>query len=417
MDKKFLITLLTSSNEKLLKLSYESVINQKNHNLCYSVIIVVNSLNSDYYDDVCKEFKDYNVEIVETESNGKPGKGHNSLFDVFYERSDYDYMISIDGDDFMYPYALHQLEKCIRIKGELDIVCIYGNDSLRGCNDIEGGVDIYLTNNFYLRMGFNIPKVFHESDSLKNPFNCDIENTGILTIIRFILCSRDFVEKNRDRDLYCNECNILDDYRFYLNFIDNILNKEVKGVIINSDNIYLYNNINDNSVSIKNKEKFSMDYKIIKNYYSEFGHLMDKIGIEWNLSCIDYLNLEDPFEKIKMVKNSNNTYSLCKESLVKNKNYLYCVEFGNDICIKYYNICIKIIEESLFKKNNVNKAFNILKFLNKNNNYDKRLYIYLAICYYYFNDKEKVIEYMDKSDYMKFKYKELTEYYKKNVNI
>ena len=123
--------------------------------------------------------------------------------------------------------------------------------------------------------------------------------------------------------------------------------------------------------------------------------------------------MDDPFEKIKMVKNSDNTYSLCKESLVKNKNYLYCVESVNDICIKYYNICIKIIEESLFKKNNINQAFNILKFLNKNNNCDKRLYIYMAICYYYFNDKEKVIEYMDKSDYMKFKYKELTEYYKK----
>ena len=61
-----------------------------------------------------------------------------------------------------------------------------------------------------------------------------------------------------------------------------------------------------------------MDYKIIKNYYNEFKHLMDKIGIEWNLSCIDYLNLEDPFEKIKMIKNNDNTYSLCKESLIKN---------------------------------------------------------------------------------------------------
>ena len=29
MDKKFLITLLSSSNEKLLKLSYETVITQK----------------------------------------------------------------------------------------------------------------------------------------------------------------------------------------------------------------------------------------------------------------------------------------------------------------------------------------------------------------------------------------------------
>ena len=111
MDKKFLITLLSSSNEKLLKLSYETVINQKNHNLDYDVIIVVNSLNSDYYSDVCEEFSDFDVEIIETESNGKPGKGHNSVMDVFKNHKQYDYLIPIDGDDFLYPYALHQLEK------------------------------------------------------------------------------------------------------------------------------------------------------------------------------------------------------------------------------------------------------------------------------------------------------------------
>ena len=413
MDKRFLITLLTSSNERLLKLSYETVINQKNHNLDYEVIIVVNSLNSDYYSDVCKEFSDYDVEIVETESNGKPGKGHNSLFNVFFERIDYDYMISLDGDDFLYPYALSQLEKCLKMKEKLDIICLYGNDTIRGFNDSEGNNDIYLTNNFYLRMGYNIPKIFHESKSLKNPFNCNIETNGVITVLRFILCSRDFIIKNKDIDLYCNECNILDDYRFYLNFIDNILNKNMKGVIINSDHIYLYNNINDSSISIKNKDKFKEDYKIIKNYYNDFNHLTKKIGLDWNLNCIDYLNLDEPFEKIKMTKNSDNTYNLCKDSLVKNKNYIYCVEFASNISIKYYNICIKIIEESLFKKTNISQAFNLLKYLNNNNNSDRRLYIYLAICYYYFNKYDKVIEYMDKSDYMKYKYKELLKLYKK----
>ena len=61
MTYKFLITLLSSSNEKLLKLVYNTVLNQKNHNLDYTIIIVVNSLNKDYYNDVCKEFETYNV--------------------------------------------------------------------------------------------------------------------------------------------------------------------------------------------------------------------------------------------------------------------------------------------------------------------------------------------------------------------
>ena len=44
---------------------------------------------------------------------------------------------------------------------------------------------------------------------------------------------------------------------FYLNFIDNIFNKNIKGIIINSDHIYLYNNINENSISIKNENKYN----------------------------------------------------------------------------------------------------------------------------------------------------------------
>ena len=67
-------------------------------------------------------------------------------------------MISLDGDDFLYPYAFYQLEKCIKLEDNIDVVCIYGNDTLRGFNNSDSGSDIYLTNNFYLRMGFNIPK-------------------------------------------------------------------------------------------------------------------------------------------------------------------------------------------------------------------------------------------------------------------
>ena len=33
---------------------------------------------------------------------------------LMYFMKKYDYLISIDGDDFLYPYALHQLEKCLK---------------------------------------------------------------------------------------------------------------------------------------------------------------------------------------------------------------------------------------------------------------------------------------------------------------
>ena len=416
MNKKFLITLLTSSNEKLLKLSYDSVVNQKNHNIDYTIIIVVNSLNSDYYQNVCNEFTNIDVEIIQTKSNGKPGMGHNSLFKIFYEKTNFDYMISLDGDDFLYPYALHQLQKCFTINQHLDVVSIYGNDTLRSFNNSDSQADIYLTNNFYLRMGYNIPKVFHESTSLKNPFSSDIKKNGIITIIRFILCSRKFVENNINSDLYCNQCYILDDYKFYLNFIDNIFNKNIKGMIINSDHIYLYNNINENSISIKNENKYNFDYQIIENYYNEFKHLQKHIGKDWNLKNIDYHTLTPPFylDKINISKNSDNTFNLSKDDLIHNKNYKYCIDFSSNIAIKYYNILITNIENLLFEHNQHHKAFDLCNFLLDNNNHDRKLFIYTAICYYYFNNTQKVIEYMDKSEFMKFKYKQLLDFYEKN---
>ena len=82
-QKKFLVTLLTSSNSSLLKLSYDTIINQLNHYLDYTIVIVVNSLDTHYYDNVLHTFKNIKVEIIQTESNGKPGKGHNSLFTIF----------------------------------------------------------------------------------------------------------------------------------------------------------------------------------------------------------------------------------------------------------------------------------------------------------------------------------------------
>ena len=111
-----LITILSSFNEYILYETYNSVINQKNHNLKYNIIIVVNSLNKNYYEDVLKKFKNIDVEIIETKSNGKPGMGHNSCINLFKIRKEYNYMIMIDGDDFLYPYALNQLNKCFEKK-------------------------------------------------------------------------------------------------------------------------------------------------------------------------------------------------------------------------------------------------------------------------------------------------------------
>ena len=106
-----LITILTSYNEFILYECYSSLINQINIKNKYDIIIVVNSLNKNYINNVKERFKNIDVKIIETISNGRPGMGHNSCIEIFKNNKKYDYLIPIDGDDFIYPYGLSILEK------------------------------------------------------------------------------------------------------------------------------------------------------------------------------------------------------------------------------------------------------------------------------------------------------------------
>lgn len=419
---KFLITILSSSNVKLLKLVYNSVINQLNHNINYNIAIICNSLDTEHHTEVKNEFKQElktspYLKIHKSQSNGKPGMGHNSIFKTFYN-SNYDYLISLDGDDFLYPYALHQISKCF-INNTPDVICIYGNDTIRtSCSDIDVS-DIYLTNNFYLRIGYNLPKVFSDSKCIFNPFTTNILDTGVTTIVRFLCCNKSFLKpfyntKHSLFNLYCEECNILDDFKFYLHFTNSILQNNSNGIIINSDHIYLYNNINHNSASKTQEKSFKKDYKIISSY-TEFESLQTRLGVKWDLTFIPYINLTPPFpnEPIETLNNADGTFTINKNNIITNKNYTYLIDFTSKLCIEYYNLCMDKLEYWLFTNltdENKKKAHKLAIFLHNNHISDRKLYIYLGICYYYNNNHDLAYKFLSKSDYMIDKYPVLTEF-------
>ena len=214
--EKYVFFILTNNNQKLLKVCYNTVIT-KNHNIDYDVIIVVNSLNSDYYNDVCYRFKNDNVEIVKTESNGRPGKGHNSLID-YLEVEKYDYMLMIDGDDFLYPYALSQLEKCFNQHNKLDMLVLKSTDKLKNSsNENTDLFNIYLNNNFYIESKIYIDyKLYpwnHEHMNLSNMYK-----NSLCTPIRLFLLSRNILNYI-EKPLFHEECDLYDDYLLFLYFI------------------------------------------------------------------------------------------------------------------------------------------------------------------------------------------------------
>ena len=109
--KNILITIITSYNEYILFQTFLSIYGKITHIFNYTIVIIVNSINPQYYKDVCEKFKKYEIEIINTESNGKPGKGHNSVINYFKNNPKCDYLIPIDGDDFLYPHFFNNYLK------------------------------------------------------------------------------------------------------------------------------------------------------------------------------------------------------------------------------------------------------------------------------------------------------------------
>ena len=129
---KFLISVLVSNNITFLSSSIESIFKQSTQN--YDIIIVVNTLDEYFYQEVLDLYKHYEKikKIIRTQSNGYPGKGHNSVLDIFKKVLDYDYLIMIVGDDFLFPNAVKRIDHILN-KTNFDVLTLSGNTFL-SCN-------------------------------------------------------------------------------------------------------------------------------------------------------------------------------------------------------------------------------------------------------------------------------------------
>ena len=408
-NSKYLITLLTSSNSKLLKLSYQTIIKQINHNFNYTIVIVVNSLDTYYFQEVCNEFKNNEVEIIETESNGKPGKGHNSLFEIFRKKKQYDYLIPIDGDDFLYPYAFHQLSKIIQSK-KPDILVLQGNDILSWYNDSTNSTDIYLNNCFYLIKQDEYPDnkwIFNKNSININPF---VKNNKFITPIRLILCNRKILYLNITH-FYCEKCNVLDDYLFYLHFIHIYIKKLLNIFIINSNHIYLYNDLS--ILSVHNTLILDNDYEYIQSYQSHFNDIVNYFGNNWDVLELPFYYIEPPCKK------KYNNYRIVDESIqildynkyLENSNTSYCIDFCNNITFQIYHIFKSNIDFWL-SKNDLSKVFNLTNKFIENNCSDRDIYLYMCIYGYLSNNEDLIYKYITYSLPLSYNYKYLLKYIK-----
>jgi len=117
---KILVCLLTHHRlDKLTRLvkSVEGL--EECDNVVIEPVIVVNTLNDEYYTEVINA--NFPFRVVRTESNGKPGMGKNSCRKLFLE-SDADFVSQIDGDDWLYPTYARSMGQHIEHYPNLDVL-------------------------------------------------------------------------------------------------------------------------------------------------------------------------------------------------------------------------------------------------------------------------------------------------------
>lgn len=279
MNSQILITLLTSSKIDYLIDLYNSIINQIDTNITYDIVIIVNTLLPDYYKQVDEYFKKYNnCKIIQTISNGLPGKGHNSVIDYFRQHAKYDYLIPIDGDDFLYPYFLHRMEYYLEKKP--DVLNLMFSDILSNTYSATNAFHINIFNKAVLN--YNVEDItVHQYYTILSLFNNNINNT--LVPGRIIMLSRKAVSY----PIYYNEMfTMYEDIIIFLQVFELFKQNKLKLFNILDSNLYLYNCINTSSVS-KNQNSIQFERLQLQCKYT----LLNKFNSirEWNLKDIPVL--------------------------------------------------------------------------------------------------------------------------------
>jgi len=213
----------------------------------------VNTLDEVFYQDVIREFgynkHDKLKKIIRTESNGFPGKGHNSVLDIFYKNYKYDYLIKLDGDDFLFPTAIERINN-VQVTENSDVISLLGNCSVinTGFNyskeykrDPDTNIRVM---DYKIQMGFEIKEV---GNIMQIDESINTLDGG--TPMRLLCLNRKILDKYKK--LYNEDMFKCVDIEYCVIFYRELYEPNYKITHLTDPYVYLYNGINENSVTTK----------------------------------------------------------------------------------------------------------------------------------------------------------------------
>lgn len=317
---KYLIVLLTSSDVDILILCIESALNQIYNN--YDVYVVVNTTKEGYFERVKERCEPYNIaKIVQTSSNGKPGKGHNSVLTLFRNES-YDYLIMCDGDDFLYPTALTRIEHLLE-SHDYDAIALCGRSSSLSVrsNDCKESGSLTSKQMVYTwNCQVSIDRLFFQNIS------SDYNHT-LATPCRLLVTKKSFAMQ--EENLFDERMQIYDDYYMFLSLYQYCIHQKYKIGFLCDPYLYLYNFTNPNSVSHKKDSSDHQDQIYYNSYdISELDVSKIKVNCHWNLDQDEMIHIRS-FER-KIQKDYLQYYNEHFPIDINNNDSILFVDNGTD---------------------------------------------------------------------------------------
>jgi hypothetical protein len=317
MPINVLITILTSSDLELLKLAVKSVFDAINvvpenykSQITFTPIIIVNSINKDYFKSVIENIT-YNIQCIATLSNGRPGKGHNSEIQLFRENPQFDWFFPLDGDDIVYLTAFWQLADFIitntktktsiestnieSTHKKIDLLFQTGLDKIRYEPVINSTI---ITKGVYIKTLENVNTFKEYYQYFKNPFNANITDIGVPG--RICLMNRRAAEIIDPIIEWEESANMLDDFTPFLAAFTHMLNGSLNIASHCNRFIYIYNLLNENNATSKFVKDFSVDNGCLAREQIKFTENISKfhkVKTNWHeLQNIPFINLPEKNE-------------------------------------------------------------------------------------------------------------------------
>lgn len=99
------------------------------------LVFIINTLDKEFEKECSQLLHIKEIEHHITKSDGTPAKGKNELLKIF-EKSDNDYCVQVDGDDFLTPYGVDLYEQISQSRLAPDVICL--RNQIAEVLDVEG---------------------------------------------------------------------------------------------------------------------------------------------------------------------------------------------------------------------------------------------------------------------------------------